>query len=170
MPPLMNPELPHLAAVLDKADVVIEILDARDPLSYRSKALETQVSLKEGQRLLLVLNKIGAYILTSSRMWLTFYVWVPTIDGGPRETTAAWAAYLRAEYPTLLFRAASSFLPHDPTKGKGKEKEPLDDAWGLDALYVLLGRWAREKAGDDGPLHVAVVGLANVRPLSHHIP
>ena len=57
----MNPELPHLAAVLDKADVVIEILDARDPLSYRSKALETQVSLKEGQRLLLVLNKIGAY-------------------------------------------------------------------------------------------------------------
>ena len=62
VPPLMNPELPHLAAVLDKADVVIELLDARDPLSYRSKALETQVSLKEGQRLLLVLNKIGAYI------------------------------------------------------------------------------------------------------------
>lgn len=62
VPPLMNPELPHLAAVLDKADVVIELLDARDPLSYRSRALETQVSLKEGQRLLLVLNKIGAYI------------------------------------------------------------------------------------------------------------
>jgi nuclear GTP-binding protein len=66
VPPLMNPELPHLAAVLDKADVVIEILDARDPLSYRSKALETQVSLKEGQRLLLVLNKIGAYNSLSS--------------------------------------------------------------------------------------------------------
>lgn len=61
VPPLMNPELPHLAAVLDKADVVIEILDARDPLAHRSRALETRVSLKEGQRLLLVLNKIGAY-------------------------------------------------------------------------------------------------------------
>ncbi|KAH9045726.1 P-loop containing nucleoside triphosphate hydrolase protein [Lactarius pseudohatsudake] len=142
-PLLMNPELPHLAAVLDKADVVIEILDARDPLAHRSTALEAHVSLKEGRRLLLVLNKI---------------------DGCPRESTAAWAAHLRAEHPTLLFRAASSFLPptvkYDSTKGKGKEKEPSDDAWGLDAMNALLGRWAHEKAGD-GPLHVAVVGLAN---------
>ncbi|KAI9466702.1 hypothetical protein BJY52DRAFT_10268 [Lactarius psammicola] len=148
-PLLMSPELPHLAAVLDKADVVIELLDARDPLAYRSKALEAQVSLKEGQRLLLVLNKI---------------------DGCPRESTAAWAAHLRAEHPTLFFRVASSFLPpavrYDPTKGKGKEKEPSDDAWGLDAVYQLLGRWAHEKAGD-GPLRVAVVGLTNVR--SSHI-
>ncbi|KAH9050116.1 hypothetical protein EDB84DRAFT_731902 [Lactarius hengduanensis] len=142
-PLLMNPELPHLAAVLDKADVVIEILDARDPLAHRSTALEAHVSLKEGRRLLLVLNKI---------------------DGCPRESTAAWAAHLRAEHPTLLFRAASSFLPptvkYDSTKGKGKEKEPSDDAWGLDAMDTLLGRWAHEKAGD-GPLHVAVVGLTN---------
>jgi len=59
-PPLLNPDLPHLAAVLDKADVVIEVLDARDPLSYRSHALETRVASKEGQKLLFVLNKIGA--------------------------------------------------------------------------------------------------------------
>jgi nuclear GTP-binding protein len=62
VPPLMNPDLPHLGAVLNKADVVIEILDARDPLAHRSKALETHVSLKEGQKLLLVLNKIGALL------------------------------------------------------------------------------------------------------------
>jgi len=59
-PLLLNPDLPHLAAVLDKADVVIEVLDARDPLSYRSLALEARVASKEGQKLLLVLNKIGA--------------------------------------------------------------------------------------------------------------
>jgi nuclear GTP-binding protein len=59
-PLLLNPDLPHLAAVLDKADVVIEVLDARDPLSYRSRALEARVASKEGQKLLLVLNKIGA--------------------------------------------------------------------------------------------------------------
>jgi hypothetical protein len=89
-----------------------------------------------------------------------------TLDACPREPTAAWAAHLRSEYPTLLFRAASSFLPppvaHDPTKGKGKRKEPLDDAWGLDAMSYLLGLWAQEKTGE-GPLHVAVVGLTNVR-------
>jgi len=65
-PPLLNPDLPHLAAVLDKADVVIEVLDARDPLAYRSSALEARVASKGGQqqqKLLLVLNKIGACAL-----------------------------------------------------------------------------------------------------------
>ncbi|KAH9180024.1 GNL3L/Grn1 putative GTPase-domain-containing protein [Lactarius sanguifluus] len=164
-PLLMNPELPHLAAVLDKADVVIEILDARDPLAHRSKALEAQVSLKEGRRLLLVLNKIGAYTHPPFPLGRRGLMLLPRIDGCPRESTAAWAAHLRAEHPTLLFRAASSFLPptvkYDSTKGKGKEKEPSsDDAWGSDAMNTLLGRWAHEKAGD-GPLHVAVVGLTN---------
>jgi len=63
-PPLvLNPDLPHLAAVLDKADVVIEILDARDPLAHRSNALEVRIAAKEGQKLLLLLNKIGVCAL-----------------------------------------------------------------------------------------------------------
>ncbi|KAI0303086.1 GNL3L/Grn1 putative GTPase-domain-containing protein [Russula brevipes] len=142
-PQLLNPDLPHLAAVLDKADVVIQVLDARDPLAHRSTALEARVASKEGQRLLLVLNKI---------------------DTCPREPTAAWAGHLRSEHPTLLFRVASSFLPsasmHDPTKRKGKGKEPSDDAWGSDAVSELLGLWAQEKTGED-PLHVAIVGVTN---------
>ena len=91
------------------------------------------------------------------------------VDACAREPTAAWAAHLRLEHPTLLSRAASSFLPspvaHDPTKGKGKRKEPSDDAWGLEAVSHLLRHWAQEKTGE-GPLHVAVVGLTNVRSYS----
>ncbi len=65
-PPLLNPDLPHLAAVLDKADVVIEVLDARDPLAHRSSALEARVASKGGQqKLLLVLNQIGTCALTA---------------------------------------------------------------------------------------------------------
>lgn len=59
-PTLVNPDLPNLQSVLDKADVVIELLDARDPMSYRSSQLEELVAGKENQKLLLVLNKIGA--------------------------------------------------------------------------------------------------------------
>jgi hypothetical protein len=62
-PLLLNPDLPHLAAVLDKADVVIEVLDARDPLAHRSSVLEARVESKEGQKLLFLLNKIGARAL-----------------------------------------------------------------------------------------------------------
>ncbi len=167
-PLLLNPDLPHLVAVLDKADVVIEILDARDPIAYRSHALEARVASKEGQKLLLVLNKIGACTTNPASDVLVVIADRSTVDTCPREPIAAWVAHLRLEHPTLLFRAASSFLPppvtHDPTKGKGKSKEPLDDAWGLDAVSKLLGHWAQEKTG--GPLHVAVVGLTNVRSWS----
>ena len=164
-PLLLNPDLPGLAAVLDKADVVIEVLDARDPLAHRSHALEAHVASKEGQKLLLVLNKIGACAHTPSGVPVVIADRC-TIDVCPREPTATWATHLRSEHPTLLFRVGSSFLPppvtHDPKKGKGKSKEPSDDAWGLDAVSKLLGQWALEKT-DDGPLHVAVVGLTNVR-------
>jgi hypothetical protein len=37
--PLLNPDLPHLAAVLDKANVVIEVLDTWDSLVHCSSAL-----------------------------------------------------------------------------------------------------------------------------------
>jgi nuclear GTP-binding protein len=58
-PVLMNPDLPTLEAVIEKSDVVIEILDARDPLAYRSSHLEELVKSKTEKKLLLVLNKIG---------------------------------------------------------------------------------------------------------------
>lgn len=146
---------------------MIEVLDARDPLSHRSRALEARVASKEGQKLLLVLNKIGACAHLSKGLVISADR--STIDVCAREPTAAWAAHLRLEHSTLLFRVASSFLAptvtHDPKKGKGKNKEPSDDAWGLDAVSQLLGQWAQEKTGD-GPLHVAVVGLTNVRSCS----
>lgn len=61
MPTLINPDLPNLQAVLAKADVVIEVLDARNPLAYRSAHLEEAIAAKAGRKTLLVLSKIGAY-------------------------------------------------------------------------------------------------------------
>ena len=60
VPVLINPDWPHLKAVLSLADVVVEVLDARDPLAYRLKHVEELVKEKAGQKLLFVLNKIGA--------------------------------------------------------------------------------------------------------------
>ncbi|KAJ7672876.1 hypothetical protein B0H17DRAFT_1083696 [Mycena rosella] len=135
VPVLINRDLPSLKAVLDEADVVLEVLDARDPLPFRSAHLEELASAKPGQRVLLVLNKI---------------------DTCPRESVASWAMYLRAHYPTLTFRSASSFLPAGPElvikeKGKGKAKVPSSDALGADSVL----EWGK-------PLCVAVVGFTNV--------
>ncbi|KAM5530260.1 hypothetical protein V8D89_016070 [Ganoderma adspersum] len=143
VPVLINPDLPNLKVVLDAADVVIEVLDARDPSSSRSAHLE-EVAKELGKRVLLVLNKI---------------------DACPKEAVEAWAATLRQEHPTVLFRSSSVCLPVSAadtwSKGKGKERERTDDAWGLDTLTRLLQQWATEKQGDE-PLTLTVVGVTNV--------
>ena len=58
VPVLINRDYPHLKSVLEKADVVLEVLDSRDPLAFRSKCIEEAVK-EMGKELLLVLNKIG---------------------------------------------------------------------------------------------------------------
>lgn len=55
-PILLNHNLPTLGAVLESSDVLVEVLDARDPLPFRSSYLE---KFMEGKKVLLVLNKIG---------------------------------------------------------------------------------------------------------------
>ena len=99
----------------------------------------------------------------------SFLAHIHGTDTCPRESVSAWAAALRAEHPTVLFRSGSAFLPSAdvalapvPVKGKGKER--ADDALGLDSVLSILEKWAGEKTGDE-PLAVAVVGLTNVRPL-----
>ncbi|EIM85608.1 uncharacterized protein STEHIDRAFT_169483 [Stereum hirsutum FP-91666 SS1] len=151
-PALVNPDLPNLQSVLDKADVVIELLDARDPMSYRSSQLEGLVAGKGNKKLLFVLNKI---------------------DMCPREPLAAWASFLRSSHPTLLFRSSSAFISEAPSmldpalvsKSKGKAKAPADDAWGEEAVLSLLKQWAEEKENREGaatePLQVAVIGVTN---------
>lgn len=83
-------------------------------------------------------------------------------DACPREAVQEWASTLCAQHPTAVFRSASAFLPTtlEPA-GKGKGKERADDAWGVDSIRKVLGKWAQEKEGDS-PLVVAVVGATNV--------
>lgn len=64
-PVLLNPELPNLLSVLGKADVILQVLDARDPLAFRSRHVE-DIAAKEGKKILFVLNKIGGYLINVS--------------------------------------------------------------------------------------------------------
>ncbi|KAF8875335.1 hypothetical protein CPB84DRAFT_1796594 [Gymnopilus junonius] len=148
VPVLINRDFPNLVAALKRADVVIEVLDARDPLAFRSQALEEVVE-GTGKKVLFVLNKI---------------------DSSPREAVASWSEHLRSQRPTFIFRSATSFLPETPSnqpqtqvkKGKGKAKVPTDDAVGAESLLACLAHLAREKKNREQSLAVAVVGVTNV--------
>ncbi|KAI3332340.1 P-loop containing nucleoside triphosphate hydrolase protein [Xylariaceae sp. AK1471] len=75
--------------VVDQADVVLYVLDARDPEGTRSKEIERMVmaAASGGKRLMLVLNKI---------------------DLIPPKVLKDWLAYLRRYFPTLPLRASKS--------------------------------------------------------------
>lgn len=51
-----------LHKVIDESDIIILVLDARDPEGCRSKLVEEEVRRREseGKKLVFVLNKIGA--------------------------------------------------------------------------------------------------------------
>lgn len=75
----------ELRKVVDNADVLLEVLDARDPLGCRS--LETErMLLRAGKKVVLILNKI---------------------DLVPKSNVEAWLRYLRHDFPTLAFKAST---------------------------------------------------------------
>jgi nuclear GTP-binding protein len=73
--------------VLEEADVILYVLDARDPEGTRSREVERQIMAAESgsKRLLLILNKI---------------------DLVPPPVLSAWLLYLRGYFPTIPLRAS----------------------------------------------------------------
>lgn len=53
----------ELKKVIDRSDVIIQVLDARDPQGTRSKWVEDEVRKREadGKRLIGIVNKIGTF-------------------------------------------------------------------------------------------------------------
>ncbi|XP_070767669.1 nucleolar GTP-binding protein 2 [Enoplosus armatus] len=76
----------ELYKVIDSSDVIIQVLDARDPMGTRSKSIETYMKKeKPWKHLIFVLNKC---------------------DLIPTWVTKRWVAVLSQEYPTLAFHAS----------------------------------------------------------------
>ncbi|XP_062395314.1 nucleolar GTP-binding protein 2 [Sardina pilchardus] len=76
----------ELYKVIDSSDVIIQVLDARDPVGTRSKNIETYLKKeKPWKHLIFVLNKC---------------------DLIPTWVTKRWVALLSHDYPTLAFHAS----------------------------------------------------------------
>lgn len=76
----------ELHKVVDSADVLLQVLDARDPMGTRSKYIEDFLRKeKKHKHLFFILNKVDLVP-----------IWV----------TQRWVAILSAEYPTIAFHAS----------------------------------------------------------------
>lgn len=76
----------ELFKVIDSSDVVVQVLDARDPMGTRSKYMERHLKEEKSHKhLIFILNKC---------------------DLVPTWVTKGWLVHLSAEYPTLAFHAS----------------------------------------------------------------
>ena len=135
----------ELSKVLQASDILVEVLDARDPLGCRCKPLEDAVLTKwQSKRVVLLLNKC---------------------DLVPPEVVAKWVTYLRQFFPTLPFKASTQGQRGGLSSQKaGKDgKMAGAGAYGADSLLQLLKNYSRS-FNIKTAITVGIVGCPNVEP------
>ncbi|XP_063673878.1 guanine nucleotide-binding protein-like 3-like protein [Bolinopsis microptera] len=132
--------------VVDQADVVLEVLDARDPEGCRCKDAETAVLADYNKRLILVLNKI---------------------DLVPQDVSKAWHKHLSKQFPTVLFKANTQAQKSNLKRsnvdvmGVNHKMFATSACLGARELNKLLVNYTRNK-GIRTSIRVGVIGLPNV--------
>jgi len=133
--------------VVEAADVIIQVLDARDPLRSRCPQVESAViSAGTSKRLVLLLNKV---------------------DLVPRDVVEKWLKYLRNEFPTLAFKASTQNQKENLARSKIDWNSASDQllqssqCLGAETLMKLLGNYSRSLDVKTA-IRVGVVGFPNV--------
>ena len=127
------------------ADVILEVLDARDPMSCRCLDIEQEV-VKTGKRLVLILNKI---------------------DLVPKQNAVDWIKYLRREFPTIPFKASTQKQRSALGAYKLKFTKATTDllsnskSFGGEVLLKLIGNYSRNNDIKTS-ITIGIIGLPNV--------
>ncbi|XP_020030836.2 guanine nucleotide-binding protein-like 3 isoform X2 [Castor canadensis] len=135
-----NPKKIHcqeLKKVIEASDVLLEVLDARDPLGCRCPQVEEAIVQSEHKKLVLVLNKS---------------------DLVPKENLESWLNYLKKEFPTVVFKA-SAVLKNKMKVQKKAVPFKSKVCFGREGLWKLLEGF-QETCGR--AIQVGVIGFPNV--------
>jgi len=132
--------------VVEAADVLIEVLDARDPMGCRCPDVENTIATKyPNKKIIFLLNKI---------------------DLVPRANVEKWMAYLRNSYPTVAFKSSTQRkgkISQSGTKFSKSTNADMEgsESLGGDALLQLLKHYARTGSVKTS-ITVGLIGFPNV--------
>ncbi|XP_042309509.1 guanine nucleotide-binding protein-like 3 [Sceloporus undulatus] len=136
----------ELKKVIEASDIVLEVLDARDPLGCRCPQVEQLIIQTDGKKkLLLLLNKI---------------------DLVPKENLEKWLIYLNKEFPTVAFKSAIQLKDKTVREKKHTKRHNAYTeltrgslCFGSECLLKLLQEHSTTK---EKAIQVGVVGFPNV--------
>ncbi len=138
--------LGELRKVVERADVILQVLDARDPHGTKSTAVEDMVLSNSRKKLVYVLNKC---------------------DLVPKEVLAGWLKFLRKSHPTIPFKCNTQSQKGNLGQSSGKVSKQQNSALqtnhavGADELLGLLKNYSR--VGESKSIiSVGIVGFPNV--------
>jgi nuclear GTP-binding protein len=128
--------------VIEAADVILEVLDARDPLGCRCPDIEkTILSNHPDKKIILLLNKI---------------------DLVPREVVQKWVQYLRHEFPTVAFKSSTQKQRENISNDlSNTSNSATGGCLGADTLIQLLKNYARSE-DIKKTITVGIIGYPNV--------
>lgn len=128
--------LRELKKVIDTADVLLQVLDARDPMGSRiHPSVENVILSHADKKMVLVLNKI---------------------DLVPKAVVGAWLTTLRRSQPTIAIKAS-----HDKSTTSSQEEEASNSTVpvGMEGLLQLLKNYARTGGSSGKSKTTVVVGI-----------
>lgn len=138
--------LTELKKVIDGSDVILQILDARDPIGSRMReSIENNMILSKHKKMVLVLNKI---------------------DLVPKTIVQKWLDVLRKSHPTIAIQTGGG---HSNAATATKRKTVEENASlsssntpvGMEGLLGLLKNYARISASSKTTITVGIVGYPN---------
>lgn len=121
-----------LNTLISESDILLYVLDARDPHSTRSTAIEKTITTDPSKRMILVLNKI---------------------DLVPADVLKDWLLHLRRSFPTLPLRSSAS-----APSAKTFDHKKLTPAFTANNLIKALKAYSTSRASTT----VGVIGYPNV--------
>ncbi|KAJ3215926.1 Guanine nucleotide-binding protein-like 3 [Dinochytrium kinnereticum] len=133
--------------VVELSDVILQVLDARDPLGCRALQVEEYVmNAGASKRIILILNKI---------------------DLVPKDVAEKWLKYLRQQMPTVAFKASTQSQRNNISRSSvstdiaSKDLLSSSDCLGAENLMQLLKNYCRN-LGMKTTITVGVIGFPNV--------
>ncbi|KAL7746551.1 nuclear GTP-binding protein nug1 [Sorochytrium milnesiophthora] len=133
--------------VVEKADVILEVLDARDPIGTRAKHIEAIIREGgAGKKIILVLNKV---------------------DLVPKEIVEGWLTFLRGELPTVAFKASTQQQRRNLGQSKVDVQRASEamlnssESLGADTIINILKNYSRN-LNLKSSITVGVIGFPNV--------